>query len=613
MRAPEELHLVDWASLEHAYGSAEEVPEWIRALYDEDPAVAGEARGELFGSVMHQESVYPATVAAVPYLAHAAAHATHRRAELLAFLVGAGGSGRVPGTAEERAGAARVSAELPGLLHLLRDEDLAVRRQAVQVACRAEGAAVAVAVEALTACRHGDPSARVRADALTALGVLAPDAGERMRAALADPEPVIRATAALGLLETAGAPYPAELLAVLAEDGGDPAFAVSHELDFPGAGSTETRVRDVLDRDAEATRAIAAAWIAVGDHGERGSRRAVQLSEYWRDRETESVALLADALRRRRGADRRSYTMEALARWVVDCADPAQALEAARPFVLDADRWVSGAAQLVLGRAGDLRLLDLVPEPDPPALDALAARTGDPGLLRRALAPRPPCECCSEPKVTAHRVLAALTPQDAAPLLPELLALLRTSPHERLVRMLGGSGLDDPELLGVLGELAAGGDRMIGPAAAVAAARLGADPAPALRLLAERLARDGWALEDAALLGPVGLPLVPLVEGRLTDGYEWNRAHAAEALWRITGDPGRAVPVLAELLVPLPVGAFALATLRRIGEPLPAGAREVVADWAVSERRVLPGGAFWPEWQDNALRAEARLLLAQQG
>jgi hypothetical protein len=44
----------------------------VRALYDPDDV--GDARYDLHGNIWHQGSVFPATVAAVPFLAHAAAH-----------------------------------------------------------------------------------------------------------------------------------------------------------------------------------------------------------------------------------------------------------------------------------------------------------------------------------------------------------------------------------------------------------------------------------------------------------------------------------------------------------------------------------------------------------
>jgi hypothetical protein len=75
MRSPEELDAVDWASLTHAYGGAEDVPHLVRSLYSDDAEEVDEALYELYGNVLHQGSVYPASVEAVPFLAHAAVHA----------------------------------------------------------------------------------------------------------------------------------------------------------------------------------------------------------------------------------------------------------------------------------------------------------------------------------------------------------------------------------------------------------------------------------------------------------------------------------------------------------------------------------------------------------
>ncbi|MBM7774244.1 hypothetical protein JOD54_004448 [Actinokineospora baliensis] len=56
---------VDWAELEHAYGSAEDTPEFIEALRGEDWEDAIE---NLSASILHQGTVYPATLPAVPLL-----------------------------------------------------------------------------------------------------------------------------------------------------------------------------------------------------------------------------------------------------------------------------------------------------------------------------------------------------------------------------------------------------------------------------------------------------------------------------------------------------------------------------------------------------------------
>jgi hypothetical protein len=64
----EDLDSVDWASLDHAYGSAEDVPGHIRKLMSDDPADWVEAIDALYWSIYHQGTVYSATGSAVPFL-----------------------------------------------------------------------------------------------------------------------------------------------------------------------------------------------------------------------------------------------------------------------------------------------------------------------------------------------------------------------------------------------------------------------------------------------------------------------------------------------------------------------------------------------------------------
>jgi HEAT repeat protein len=64
----EALDRVDWASLQHAYGEATDVPGLLRDLLSADPMVREGAVYELFGNIWHQGTVYPATAAAVPFL-----------------------------------------------------------------------------------------------------------------------------------------------------------------------------------------------------------------------------------------------------------------------------------------------------------------------------------------------------------------------------------------------------------------------------------------------------------------------------------------------------------------------------------------------------------------
>jgi hypothetical protein len=54
------LDAVPWAELEHAYGSAADVPDLLRKLLDPDPKVRREVLRTLCGNVFHQGTRYPA-------------------------------------------------------------------------------------------------------------------------------------------------------------------------------------------------------------------------------------------------------------------------------------------------------------------------------------------------------------------------------------------------------------------------------------------------------------------------------------------------------------------------------------------------------------------------
>ncbi|MBT0770848.1 hypothetical protein KIH74_18035 [Kineosporia sp. J2-2] len=58
--------MIDWSALEHAYGAADDTPGLIARLREGDWPEAVE---DLFSSILHQGSVYPATLAALPLLA----------------------------------------------------------------------------------------------------------------------------------------------------------------------------------------------------------------------------------------------------------------------------------------------------------------------------------------------------------------------------------------------------------------------------------------------------------------------------------------------------------------------------------------------------------------
>ncbi|NGO81977.1 HEAT repeat domain-containing protein [Streptomyces sp. 196(2019)] len=88
-----DLDALPWAS----YGSAEDVPGCLRALAGDDDAAAEEAQSELYGSILHQGSVYEASAKAVPFLARIAA-ADIRTADVLLLIGGIAEGGEDPST-----------------------------------------------------------------------------------------------------------------------------------------------------------------------------------------------------------------------------------------------------------------------------------------------------------------------------------------------------------------------------------------------------------------------------------------------------------------------------------------------------------------------------------
>ena len=89
----EGLDRVDWKALRHAYGSADDVPELIRALLSEDPAERKAAIHELFGNIYHQGTVYEASAYAVPFLMELLASQSTPDRESVACLLASIASG----------------------------------------------------------------------------------------------------------------------------------------------------------------------------------------------------------------------------------------------------------------------------------------------------------------------------------------------------------------------------------------------------------------------------------------------------------------------------------------------------------------------------------------
>ena len=64
----EGLDDIPWHTLTHAYGAASEVPKDIRRLTSSNAQYRESALWQLFGSIYHQGTLYPATAAATPFI-----------------------------------------------------------------------------------------------------------------------------------------------------------------------------------------------------------------------------------------------------------------------------------------------------------------------------------------------------------------------------------------------------------------------------------------------------------------------------------------------------------------------------------------------------------------
>ncbi|MBV7699510.1 hypothetical protein [Streptomyces sp. TRM70350] len=620
MKSPAELDAVPWHALTHAYGSAEDVPELIRALHQGDEETADEAIYELYGNIHHQGTVYPASAPAVPFLAHAVRHAPGKRGELLMLLAVLADhdpadieSPHWPGSS-----VGGVCAELcqvvPELLPCLGDDERVVRRAALRVvAAVAEllpgelRTSVERQIEELYAT---DPVPAVRADAMV---VLARFGRETAAAALDSPLPEVRLAAAMLGAERSGPPYPAELVEVIAEDGAEPDPG---DDDFPWSGTTtsDEQLTRLLTRDADAGLAVAARWIAAGDLGSRGSWLAQEIAETWRDREPEVLDLLLSALPHQKDTRGLVGRLRAIGHWIEHLPAPGAGLRDALYRHASAGDAAVEPALLALVRSRDPRALELVPRrPSAQLLEAAARHFPEAPdqlipVIRRELA-------SGATGNAGIALVGALAPFGAAArqAQPELVDCLSTGRAAIVAaRQIGLNGIRTREVTDLLRNAAQSNDPSLRAAAAVAHYQLTGDAGPALHVFEGLLSSRGqthWYLSSLQPLGSAAAPLLPFIEPLLEAGYEWTRMAAAEAHHWITGSTEHAVPVLVELVGPTPVGLRALKALAATNQT-PEELRPTLRSFAFSPLRLLSDSPLSGQGHpDEELRTLARALL----
>ncbi|MFD6532615.1 PBS lyase, partial [Streptomyces sp. NPDC060184] len=131
---------VDWASMRHAYGPADDVPALLAGLASADPAQRERALDGMYGAVHHQGDVYACTLACIPFLFELAADpSVSERGTIVELLTSIGGieldeddedeldEDEIEGAANYAMAAAAVCAGAEVFVQLLDDRDRGVR------------------------------------------------------------------------------------------------------------------------------------------------------------------------------------------------------------------------------------------------------------------------------------------------------------------------------------------------------------------------------------------------------------------------------------------------------------------------------------------------------
>ncbi|MFE1960586.1 hypothetical protein [Streptomyces sp. NPDC059479] len=559
-----DLDAQPWAELEHAYGSAEDVPALLRGLASEDEEEVSSALGELYGSIFHQGSVYEATARAVPYLAGLAA-AGVQSLELLLLL------GEIAESGDERDGEAAggcraaVIAQLPLILPFVEADDARLRQAAVWAAART-GAAEPV-LPALRRCGEHEEDTLVRAELLAATALLDPTgAAPAVTAGLDAGEPAeLRIAAVLGCLD-AELPWTSAhheaVLSLLPLDA-----LVADRFDQERMEPFRYIVNTLLERETAADREAALSLLDAVLRSPDAEARAEALwaaeeaCDYSREAAARLAAPLIRLLEDPSSARPALTVVDKLGTYAAPAAPALAALASGGGDL--ADGALASLVRIDPERAAPLLARDL---PERPTALGAACRFRDgegvaPFPYRQELLTAVRARL-TDPDLTGNepnRLTWLLTGwgERAAPAFPELLAVLETFPVF-VPRALAAA--DPVKAVGPLREAAISGPEEGRFAAARALHGIAGDSGPLLTVLAVELAgSDPRRLREAAGatdgLGRDAAVLLPALRSALgtdEDGTTIPRKDAdleiALALWRLTGDPDDAVPVIARVL-----------------------------------------------------------------
>ncbi|MET8637348.1 HEAT repeat domain-containing protein [Streptomyces sp. NPDC004680] len=561
------LHDIDWASMEHAYGSAEEVPVLLTALRSPDAEERHKALDRFYGAVHHQGSVYPPTAASLPFLFDLAVDgATPDRAAVVALLVSIGRESLDRGfeddgteieyyppmgcaqavaflreRGEEFAGLARDPepdvrlAAIPGLGLFLDDADRAAAVLRERLAAEHTIAARLAIVEAAATLALRLPAALHQMTDWLAVLAADPDQGPPTRlAALVErarcaPDEIGEEVvpAAVGLLRETARAIPARRIAAASSRPTAPTDAVPpqivaafedldrHTRVYAPTTALLRTFHEALGARVPERTAVLAEQLSSPDPGSRldAVRMSGELMRTWRGDHTRLLLLLADQLT---AADQ-EVAAEAAA--VLESCHPiAGPVREALAAHIDAQRaahgpdvWAAPTTQLRRSHQDAVRAL---------------ARLGD----ARAL---PSLLTALDSDVDAWRAIqvAGHLPQAADQLVPRLCDHLRRIDLSRQWTEMSANS--------ILSALAMLGDPVALP---VMVDTLGA----AVRH--EQNGVTGSALEALSAFGPAAADARDRIRSLTTATDTHIRPAAVAALWAVGGDPAEVMPLLLGLL-----------------------------------------------------------------
>lgn len=666
----EGLDSVDWAGLEHNYGSAQDVPGLLRRCAGSDRRDAEEAADDLLNLLFHQGGwICPAAPAALPFLLRLGARADVlcRRSLLELVSVLAAEAGRVAEKYLAPGWAAAWERALPEVLTLLAAPEAEVRRAAADILadCPSPGEPI---LPALLERWRTESDLATRLDLVVALGAAsrrepagprAAEAVELLDALLDDPEPQLRLAAVRSTAprDPGLAERRVDLLLAAVRDPGAEVWQHTSAL---GVGvQAVQRWAGTLLADSPAAYTTYVLGLLAGPPRSRTDRtggasltdeqligalaQAGELLRRWRSPVGELLPAVAARL------DDPNIEVRFRATELLACSGHAAAVhaDAVAGLVDDTGRrgtrkgeTVADASLWALARMNDARCVPGLVErlagapstfskygihaggkhhfPSLPALHEVLA------LLPDHVVPLLPAVCVrlgatrdEHESARLCEVLAAWGPEARAAV-PQLVALLeRGDGWVAAATALGGIGVEDAGARELLLARSTADDANA-PLAAWAYWRTGGQPERALEILGPAATRDGHRhphLRKLADLGPHAAGLADPLRALARSDDEWTSIEAAHALWAATGETEIPVPALLRAARGLADGHYlpvmlpAVRHLARIGRAARPAAR-LLREVPDLDRRLH----YFSGWRgfetDESIRAAVDDLLA---